>query len=95
MACAFAVGIVTSNNVKPAVEQTRAGGETLEGDMNGNGNLDPDDAKIALELAQGYRTPTPQELAADPNHDYKITQDDAMLILDKLSRLPQRPTVEL
>ncbi len=87
MSFAFFLGIETAGDIQPMVGSTKAGSATLEGDLNGNGMLDPGDARLALELAQGYRSPTPEELDADPNHDLKFTMDDVMVILDKLERL--------
>jgi|GEM_PF-894207 hypothetical protein len=95
VSAAFILGIETAGDVQPVVSRTEAGGTVLEGDFNGNGVLDVNDARIALELAKGYRSPTPQELSADPNGDFSITFEDAMLILDKLERLPSQPSVQL
>jgi hypothetical protein len=92
---AFLLGIETAGDIQPVVNRTMAGNAVLEGDMNGNGILDVDDVKITLELAKGYRTPAPQELAADPDHDYVITVEDALTILDTLKRLPGTPKVQL
>lgn len=84
MTVAFILGIGTAGEVHPVVSETRAGGAVLLGDLSGNGTIDMDDVKIALELSKGTRTPTPKELAADPNQDFVITLDDAMSILEKL-----------
>jgi hypothetical protein len=92
---AFLLGVETAGDIQPMVHSTMAGNAVVEGDFNGNGVQDVDDVKIALELAKGYRTPTPHELAADPNHDYVITVDDAMAVLDILERLPGAPKVQL
>ena len=95
MSVAFALGIETAGDVQPVILPTRADASVLAGDLNGNGKLDLDDVHTALEIADGYRTPTPSELAADPNRDYQITTGDAMAILEQLQRTPAQPHVEL
>lgn len=92
---AFALGIGTAGDVHPVINATIAGTAVVAGDMNGNGMLDVNDARIALELAEGFRTPEAQELAADPNQDFQITAADAMTILEQLERLPGTPSVRL
>lgn len=82
MALAFFIGIETAGEVKPVVSPTNASDTTIAGDMNGDGAVTLEDAKIALEIARGYRDPTPSELSADPNKDYHITIDDALSIID-------------
>lgn len=82
MALAFAIGIETAGEVRPVVSSTNASDTTFAGDMNGDGNVSLDDAEIALEIARGYREPTPLELSADPNKDYRITIDDALTIIE-------------
>lgn len=94
MCLAFFVGIETAGEVHPVVTETRAGGAILEGDLNGNDTLDLQDVRIALELAKGYRTPTPAELSADPNRDFQFTVDDAITIIDKLLLQPAKTNVE-
>lgn len=86
MGLAFFVGIETAGEVHPVVTETQAGSAILEGDLNGNGSVDLQDVRIALELAEGYRTPTPAELSADPNRDFQFTVDDAIAIIDKLQQ---------
>ncbi len=95
MSLAFAVGIQTAGDVKPVVSPIHAGGAALDGDLNGNGMLDIGDARAAMEIANGYRSPTPDELASDPNHDLQINGDDVLSILDRLERAPQTPRVDL
>lgn len=92
MSLAFLLGIETSGDIEPVVGSLRAGSVAVEGDFNGNGLLDANDARIALEIAQGFRSPTTQELAADPDHDFHITVEDAMAILEKLEHLPSSST---
>ncbi len=91
---AFIVGIQTAGDFQP-VASTQADGTLIAGDFNINGHIDVQDARIALELATGYRTPTPEELAADPNRDYDITTEDVLAILDILERTPSTPKVNL
>lgn len=84
MTVAFILGIQTAGDIHPVVHETRAGSDVLHGDMNGNGRLEEDDVRIALDLANGVRSPTPDELAADPNQDFVITSDDVTMILDAM-----------
>lgn len=95
MTAAFAIGIQTAGDVRPVVDSTIADGAYLEGDLNGNGQLDIGDARAALEIAQGYRPATPEELAADPNGDFVITGEDVLFILEILERSPAMPIVSL
>lgn len=82
MALAFAIGIETAGEVRPVIGSTNASDTTIPGDMNSDGHVSLEDAEIALEIARGYREPTPYELSADPNKDYHITIDDALMIID-------------
>ena len=82
MALAFAIGIETAGEGRPVVGSTNASDTTLAGDMNGDGRVSLEDAEIALEVARGYREPTPLELSADPNKDFHITIDDALTIIE-------------
>jgi hypothetical protein len=83
---AFTIGIYSSQKISPVVAPTNASSTVLDGDMNHNGVIDPADAQIALDIARGYKVASPEELAADPNHDFHITADDAMAILEILNR---------
>ncbi len=85
MTVAFILGIQTAGDVQPIVGEIRAGGTVLLGDMNGNSTIDPDDARIAIELTKGLRTPTPEELAADPDQNFVITIEDVSAILDSMT----------
>jgi hypothetical protein len=51
--------------------------------------------RIALEIASGYRTALPSELAVDTNRDYSITVEDVLWILEQLERAPSTPKVNL
>lgn len=95
MSLAFLIGIQTAGDVQPIIAPTSADTSALLGDLNQNGSIDLDDVHIALELANGYRTPTPAELASDPNRDFQFTMEDAMQILEQLKRTPQQPKVDL
>jgi hypothetical protein len=94
MTAAFVIGIQTAGDVKPVIGSIQADDSQTAGDFNANGHLDVGDARIALELANGYRTPTPEELAADPNSDFSITTSDVVSILERLERAPLQPIVE-
>ena len=91
---AFMVGIQTAGDFQ-SVATIQADGTDTAGDFNANGYLDIQDARIALELAIGYRSPTPEELPADPNRDFSITTDDVLSILERLERAPSTPKVNL
>ena len=79
----FAVGVQTAGDVQ-TIAPSRAG-EEVSGDMNGNGRVDEEDIKIILEIAKGYRDPTPAQLRNDPNADGRLTIDDALRLLHDLS----------
>lgn len=91
---AFILGIQTAGDFD-SVATTQADGTVTTGDFNANGSLDIQDARIALELASGYRSPTPSELSVDPNGDFSITTDDVLMILERLERAPSTPKVNL
>lgn len=55
--------------------------DSPRGDLNGDGTVDEADVIAILEVAQGYRTATPQELAADPNGNGVLGVDDAIRVL--------------
>jgi hypothetical protein len=85
MAVAFGIGIQTAGDVHPIVEPTRAG-IRLSGDMDGNGTVDASDARVALDIARGYRAATASELEADTNEDFRITVEDVAAILEATER---------
>lgn len=91
---AFILGIQTAGDFRP-VDSTQADGTVVTGDFNANGHLDVQDARIALEIASGYRTALPSELAVDTNRDYSITVEDVLWILEQLERAPSTPKVNL
>lgn len=80
---AFIIGIETAGDVHP-IALIEAGSADLKGDLNGSGTLDIDDAIAILEIVQGYRIATPEELRADPSSDGLLTVDDALRILATL-----------
>lgn len=88
MGAAFMVGIQTAGDIRPVVGSISADGTVIEGDFNGNGQLEAADARIALVLARGDRSPTPEELAADPNGDFHVTMEDVETILELLGLTP-------
>ncbi|MDD5055035.1 MAG: hypothetical protein PHZ00_02080 [Candidatus Peribacteraceae bacterium] len=95
MTAAFVLGIKTAGDVQPVIDATQADSAIIEGDMNGNGMLDADDAALALQVSLGYVAVTPSMLDADPNHDFHITADDALTILGMIGQLPTKPQVDL
>ena len=84
LASSFLIGLSTSGNVAPA-QLIEAGGLPQTGDIDGSGYVDAADAALILEIAQGYRTATVDQLKADPNGDGQLTVDDAIRILSTIS----------
>ncbi|MDD5623749.1 MAG: hypothetical protein PHI23_03500 [Candidatus Peribacteraceae bacterium] len=80
----FAVGIRTAGEVQP-ITLIEAGSTAQQGDMDGSGSIDLQDVISILEIAQGYHTPSPRELLADPNGDGQLTVDDALRLLRQIS----------
>jgi len=62
---------------------TMAGPSTAEvGDTNGDGSIDVLDARLSLQIATGFITPTAaQEAAADVDGDGDVDFDDATLLV--------------
>ena len=79
----FTVGIHTAGDVQP-IALIQAGSEAHQGDVTGDGAVDERDVVAILEVAEGYRMATPDELKADPNGDGQLTVADAMAILSRL-----------
>lgn len=79
----FGLGVGTAGELR-AIKASSAT-ETVRGDMNADGEVDARDAIIILEIAQGYRDPTPSELAADPNANGALAVDDAIRVLRSIS----------
>ena len=76
----FSIGMHTAGNVQPFTI-IEAGSASVSGDMNGDGSLTVEDARLILEIAQSYRKPSPAQLNADPNGDGQLTVDDAVRLL--------------
>lgn len=86
MSLAFSLGIQTANDVEPVIGPTNASDVThVSGDFNGNGQLDIDDAKIALDIAEGRLSATAEQLQSDMNGDERIDVSDALLILEQVN----------
>lgn len=83
IASAFVVGIQTAGDVAP-IGLIEAGGVEIPGDIDGSGFVDLQDAIVVLEIVQGYRDVSPEELRRDPNSDGLLTIDDALRILHGL-----------
>ncbi|MDD5026273.1 MAG: hypothetical protein PHH13_02735 [Candidatus Peribacteraceae bacterium] len=79
----FAVGIRSAGEVQP-ITLIEAGSADLTGDINDDGAVDLQDIRIILEIAQGYREATPEELRADPDQNGAFTVDDALRLLAAL-----------
>ena len=88
----FLVGIQTAGDVQP-VSLIQAGGTRFAGDVDGSGTVDVSDVLLILEVAQGYRSATTDQLKADPNQDGQLTVDDAIGILSTLSKSLPSPCV--
>jgi hypothetical protein len=80
----FTVGIKTAGDITP-IKLIEAGSVDKPGDINGNGEIDIRDVIDILEISQGYRDATTEELRVDPNGDGALTVDDALWILSTLA----------
>lgn len=58
--------------------------DTVLGDMDQSGDVNQVDVEILLQIAQGNREATAEQLRADPNQDGKLTVEDAMRLLKEL-----------
>lgn len=83
IATSFALGTQTSSTVQPFT-LIEAGGNTVTGDLNNDGETNNADVILALEMVAGYKPVTPEAYEADPNHDGRITIDDAIELLRSL-----------
>ncbi len=88
---AFAVGIETAGDVHPfakseaAIQEMTVG--LVQGDANGNGMLDPTDAYIVFQAAEGLSAPSTEEtLRGDMDGDGQLTESDLRDILHLLSQ---------
>lgn len=75
----FSLGMETAGTLRTIEWSSATDG--LLGDMNGDNTVDERDVIVMLELSQGYRSATPDELAADPNGNGVIGVDDALRVL--------------
>lgn len=80
----FTAGIQSAGDARPA-SLIEAGSIASRGDLTGDGKLTIEDAIVVLELSEGYREPTTEELFADPNGDGELTVSDALWILSTVS----------
>ncbi|OIO53297.1 hypothetical protein AUJ46_05490 [Candidatus Peregrinibacteria bacterium CG1_02_54_53] len=80
---AFLIGIQSAGEVQP-IALIEAGSVSQRGDLTGDGSTDVQDVITILEVVQGYRQATPDQLLADPNQDGTLTIDDALRILRTL-----------
>jgi len=83
VASSFGLGIYTADTVQP-VSLIEAGSTEVRGDLNMNGQIDLGDVRLILEVAQGYRMASAEDLRADPNDDGMLTVDDAMRLLSQI-----------
>jgi Dockerin type I domain len=87
MSIAFGVGIQTAGELRETVlgPTTKADDTRIAGDINNDNFVDTLDVELILETAKGYREPTSDELAGDPNGDLHLTIDDALAVLRSIS----------
>lgn len=79
----FSLGVETSGELR-AINASSAT-ETQRGDVTLDDIVDVRDAILILEVSQGYRVATPEELAADPNENGAFGVDDAIRVLRTIS----------
>ncbi len=82
----FSLGIKTAGDVE-TIAPTEAGGMHITGDMNEDGRVTVHDAIEILEIAQGYKEATAEQLLADPNGDGQLSVDDAVRLLHDIASL--------
>ena len=90
---AFALGIETAGDVHPFTRSEAALEEIhqpllapVQGDANGNGILDPNDASIILQVAEGLEPSSPDLIRrGDTDGDLQLTTKDALRVLYELS----------
>lgn len=83
IAASFVIGIQSAGDVRP-ITLIEAGSALRAGDLDGDGVLTARDAAEALEIVQGYKTATPEQLKVDPDGDGRISVTDALWILRRL-----------
>lgn len=75
----FGLGMETAGDLHTIEWSSATDG--VRGDMNADGTVDERDVIVILEVSQGYRPATPDELSADPNGNGVIAVDDAIRVL--------------
>ncbi len=75
----FGVGMQTAGELRTI--QWSSAMDGVRGDVNGDDLVDERDVIAILEISQGYRTATPDELNADPNANGVLAVDDAIRVL--------------
>jgi hypothetical protein len=80
---AFGLGIRSAEDGKSVIDPIMAS-DSVQGDLNRDGELNNDDLTIAIEIATGIRSAEPEELKNDPNKDGAITNADALWIVDHM-----------
>lgn len=76
-AVAFFLSLLTLNLIVPVSKAADA-----LGDVNGNGSITSDDARLVLRYASGLQTPTSeQKKIADINKDGTVTLEDVRLVM--------------
>lgn len=80
----FTLGIQTAGDVTP-FQLIEAGGAQARGDVDGNGVVNVEDVVLILEVFEGYKTASPEQLRADPNGDGIFDVTDALSILSTLA----------
>ena len=81
---AFSLGMHSAGNVQP-VSLIEAGSTQQRGDINGDGFVDLGDVKLILEISQGYKEATVDQVKADPNKDGELTVDDAIRVISSIT----------
>ena len=89
MLSSFLIGVKSASDVDPfersSAQQAAIIRVPRAGDVNVDGIVDDLDVIEILEVAKGYKAPTTNMLAADPNHDGVLTVDDALQVLHSIT----------
>ena len=88
----FLLGAETAGEVQPFTHSEAVGMEASllphaakPGDMDGDGVLGVSDVIAILEIDQGYREATPEELKSDTDGDLRLTVKDALRVLHMMA----------
>ncbi|TSC58984.1 MAG: hypothetical protein Greene041619_165 [Candidatus Peregrinibacteria bacterium Greene0416_19] len=89
MSLSFVVGIRSAGDVNPfpqgqaaLLQEETLPESNVRGDADGNGKVDIDDTILILEVSQGYRRSSPEEIRrGDMNGDFRLTEKDALQLL--------------